>query len=72
MALTDERAPVAAVGESAAEGAGSLAGLPLEEVERRAIVETLREAEDNKSEAARRLGITRATLHNKLKKYGLE
>ena len=72
LALTDERAPVAAVGESAAEGAGSLAGLPLEEVERRAIVETLREAEDNKSEAARRLGITRATLHNKLKKYGLE
>ncbi|MDE7065710.1 MAG: two-component system response regulator, partial [Desulfovibrionaceae bacterium] len=60
------------VGESAAEGAGSLAGLPLEEVERRAIAETLREVEDNKSEAARRLGITRATLHNKLKKYGLE
>ncbi len=72
LALTDERAPLAAVGESAAEGAGSLAGLPLEEVERRAIAETLREVEDNKSEAARRLGITRATLHNKLKKYGLE
>ena len=50
----------------------SLAGLPLDEVERRAIVETLHEVEDNKSEAARRLGITRATLHNKLKKYGLE
>lgn len=50
----------------------SLAGMPLDEVERRAIADTLRDVEDNKSEAARRLGITRATLHNKLKKYGLE
>lgn len=54
------------------EGNVSLAGLPLDEVERRAISDTLRGVEDNKSEAARRLGITRATLHSKLKKYGLE
>ena len=54
------------------DAASSLAGLSLDEVERRAIAETLRDVEDNKSEAARRLGITRATLHNKLKKYGLE
>ena len=47
-----------------------LAGLPLEEVERRAIEETLRETGDNKSAAARKLGITRATLHKKLRKYG--
>lgn len=51
---------------------GELSGLPLDELERRAITQTLRDADDNKSEAARRLGITRATLHNKLKKYGLE
>ena len=50
----------------------SLAGLPLDTVERRAIEETLRQTGDNKSEAARQLGITRATLHNKLRKYGLE
>lgn len=55
-----------------AEPDASLAGLPLDTVERRAIEETLRQAGDNKSEAARRLGITRATLHNKLRKYGLE
>lgn len=64
--------PANASPELTPEGNASLAGLPLDEVERRAISDTLRDVEDNKSEAARRLGITRATLHNKLKKYGME
>jgi len=42
----------------------------LEEIERNAILKTLESAEGNKSETARRLGITRKTLHKKLKKYG--
>lgn len=50
----------------------SLAGLPLDMVEKKAIEGTLKQTGDNKSEAARRLGITRATLHNKLRKYGLD
>ena len=50
----------------------ALGSMSLEDVERKAIEATLRETEDNKSEAARRLGITRATLHSKLKKYGLD
>ena len=50
----------------------ALGSMSLEDVERKAIEATLRETEDNKSEAARRLGITRATLHSKLKKYRLE
>lgn len=59
--------------ESSAGGQdASLGGVPLEQVEKRAIEETLRQTGDNKSEAARRLGITRATLHNKLRKYGLD
>ena len=50
----------------------ALGSMSLEDVERKAIEATLRETEDNKSEAARRRGITRATLHSKLKKYGLD
>lgn len=65
-------APAAATTAAAPEGDISLAGLSLDTVEHRAIEETLRQTGDNKSEAARRLGITRATLHNKLRKYGLE
>ncbi len=54
----EQPAPVTEAAET------SLAGLSLEALERRAIEDTLRQTEDNKSEAARRLGITRATLHN--------
>jgi len=42
----------------------------LEAVEKAAILNTLQAAGGNKSEAARRLGITRKTLHKKLKAYG--
>jgi two-component system response regulator HydG len=44
---------------------------PLEEVEREAILAALEAVGGNKSEAARRLGITRKTLHQKLKRYGV-
>jgi len=44
---------------------------PLEEIEKTAILKTLEAAGGNKSEAARRLGITRKTLHKKLKSYGV-
>jgi two-component system response regulator HydG len=44
---------------------------PLEEIEKTAILNTLEAADGNKSEAARRLGITRKTLHKKLKGYGV-
>ena len=44
---------------------------PLGEIEKTAILKTLEAAGGNKSEAARRLGITRKTLHKKLKAYGV-
>ncbi|MCI0482785.1 MAG: two-component system response regulator, partial [Candidatus Dadabacteria bacterium] len=44
---------------------------PLEEVEKATILKTLESLKGNKSETSRRLGITRRTLHKKLKKYGV-
>jgi transcriptional regulator with PAS, ATPase and Fis domain len=43
----------------------------LEEVEKSLIVQILREAHGNQSEAAKKLGINRTTLISKLKKYHL-
>jgi two-component system response regulator HydG len=43
----------------------------LEDIEKEAIITTLQASGGNKAETARRLGITRKTLHNKLKNYGL-
>jgi len=43
----------------------------LETVEKETILRALETSGGNKSEAARRLGITRRTLHLKLKKYGM-
>jgi len=46
--------------------------LPLEELERRAILRTLRETAGDKLAAARILGIGKTTLYRKLKQYHLE
>jgi DNA-binding NtrC family response regulator len=43
----------------------------VEAYERGLVVEALKAARGNRSEAARALGISRVTLHDKLKKYGL-
>ena len=57
-------------GELPFEGAAS-GDLPLDEVEKATILRILEHTNGNKSEAARRLGITRRTLHKKLKLYGV-
>ncbi len=44
----------------------------LEGLERNAIIQMLKETGGNKLEAARRLGIGRQTLYNKIKAYGIE
>ena len=46
--------------------------LPLEELERRAILRTLRETAGDKLAAARMLGIGKTTLYRKLKQYNVE
>jgi two-component system response regulator HydG len=47
-------------------------GMTLEELEREAIIQTLEENGGNRTQAAQILGISRKTLQNKLKEYGLE
>ena len=46
--------------------------LPLEELERRAILRTLRETGGDKLSAARMLGIGKTTLYRKLKQYNMD
>jgi two-component system, NtrC family, response regulator HydG len=53
-----------------AHGAGHLENTPLSRIEKQAILSTYAAADGNKSETARRLGITRKTLLKKLKQYG--
>jgi two-component system, NtrC family, response regulator HydG len=48
----------------------NLENIKLSHIEEKAIISTLESAGGNKSEAARRLGITRKTLLKKLKQYG--
>ena len=45
--------------------------LTMEEREREAIVDALRETRGNKSEAAEKLGISRSTIHRKLERYSI-
>ena len=47
-------------------------GMSLEEIERTVIDQTLDSVDDNKTEAAKILGFSRKTLHNKLDKYNKE
>ena len=53
------------------EGRDSLAGKSLEEIEKTAIMQTLKTHQGNKTQAAKTLGIAYSTLHEKIKKYGI-
>jgi DNA-binding NtrC family response regulator len=50
---------------------GGLAGVPLEELEKQAIVDTLAKTQGNREQAAKILGIGERTLYRKIKEYGL-
>jgi len=52
------------------ESGANLENIKLSHIEEKAIISTLESAGGNKSEASRRLGITRKTLLKKLKQYG--
>jgi DNA-binding NtrC family response regulator len=57
---------------AAAEESGDTNFTLLEGVERNAIIQMLKETAGNKLETAKRLGIGRQTLYNKIKAYGIE
>jgi two-component system, NtrC family, response regulator AtoC len=48
------------------------ATMTVEEAERQLIVQALKEMDGNRTRAAEKIGMSRRTLHRKLKKYGLE
>ena len=50
---------------------GTAAGRSLEDVERELVENALKDARNNKAQAARLLGITRAQLYSRLQKYGI-
>jgi DNA-binding NtrC family response regulator len=56
---------------SKADSGASDVELPLDEIERRHIMKVLAYVAGNRSKAARSLGISRATLYEKLHKYGI-
>jgi DNA-binding NtrC family response regulator len=62
--------------EDVSEGHGTIsigpAGLDLDELERELLMEALRIAEGNRTEAGRLLGLSRHQIRNRLKKYGVE
>ncbi len=51
--------------------AGRLAGVPLDELEKQAITETLAKTNNNREKAAKILGIGERTLYRKIKEYNL-
>ncbi len=65
------------IGEQDISGSASVAEKPMEgvqtigEMESRLIEKTIRECDGNLSQVASRLGVSRQTLYNKIKKYGL-
>ena len=64
--------PDGKAGRAGTDGPFPSGGVNLEVVERDLITKALKEAENNRSRAARLLGITRSQLYSRLQKHGLE
>jgi len=67
--LTEKSLPLPIQKQNVESGSSVSQATSLQEVEKQQILKTLEETGGNKSEAARRLGVTRKTLLNKLQKY---
>ena len=72
--VTERELPPSVAGDSAddvATGQRALSGLSLEDAEKIVITETMKDCGGNKTEAAKRLGVTRKTLLAKMTRYGM-
>lgn len=70
--LTVRDLPAALRDESRPRGGLPAGPISLDEAEKQLILRALKACDDNRTAAARQLGISRRTLHRKLKEYGLE
>ncbi|MBT7097275.1 helix-turn-helix domain-containing protein, partial [Candidatus Poribacteria bacterium] len=68
-AMLSDRPRVTAESVGAPMSVGEI--VPLEELERRAVLAALQATDNNVTQTAQALGINRATLYRKLKRYGL-
>jgi Nif-specific regulatory protein len=69
--ITAEHLPLPRAGNGRGPAGPVPAGQGLEDVERQLVESALRESRNNKAQAARRLGITRAQLYSRIQKYGI-
>jgi transcriptional regulator with PAS, ATPase and Fis domain len=69
--ITGEHLPMALATDTAPSPPAAQAGMTLDAVERDLIKKAMAQANNNKSEAARILGLARGQLYSRLKRYGL-
>jgi DNA-binding NtrC family response regulator len=69
--ISAEHLPLPGAGNGRGRAPASMAGQSLGDVERQLVEGALKDARNNKAQAARLLGITRAQLYSRLQKYGI-
>jgi len=69
--ISAEHLPLPGTGNGRGRTTGGVTGQSLGDVERQLVENALKDARNNKAQAARLLGITRAQLYSRLQKYGI-
>ncbi len=69
--ISAEHLPLPGTGSGRGRTSGAMPGQSLGDVERQLVESALKDARNNKAQAARLLGITRAQLYSRLQKYGI-
>ena len=71
MSQTWTRSPERKLIQNSSRVPAGLGGIALSDLEREALIQTLKICNGNKAETARRLGVTEKSVYNKLKRHGL-